>query len=505
MATVWSEDPSLETRLREFMDEGYGCRRIAALLGLSKDQVQKKMQRIKAAEDAEDREEQPEETLPYEITPSYAKYQYTFDGETFTFPVNNELVRFPKDRWEEIVAAYSGAGGNATQYEVALRFGIPKKVLERCLTLYQHYKARPPLTREQIKDAADAGDYEPLVEQAIEVAEHAFFGKYEAARLKQALRENQELKKFALDHQAQIRAVRDAVAEMASLVPASRPVRKNAKRSGGRGYWLHLPLFDVHFGRTVLAAMGWSEKDYGTREAADYVRLIAAAVVEYIEQQPGECLGVYLTNGGDVFHAMMQRTKKGTLLERDMPDRLVMRLALEAFIDAINTLRAAVPLVHFLLVPGNHDHVFAEFLLEFLAVHFDGSDDVVVHNTLGKRDYFLIGETGHVLDHGEGLNSLNNQALLTAERVARKVMGTDYHKASRIYYYIGHTHHREVKGSGRHLEIIRCPTIAYPDDHEEQGGWDHAPEIDFFRLDESGRVKGRETLDMNEEAAAKAA
>jgi hypothetical protein len=51
-----------------------------------------------------------------------------------------------------------------------------------------------------------------------------------------------------------------------------------------------------------------------------------------------------------------------------------------------------------------------------------------------------------------------------------------------------------VKGSGDHLEVIRCPSIAECDDHEEFHAYFRTPQVDFFRLDERGRICGRETV-----------
>lgn len=426
----------------------------------------------------------------------YAKYSYKFDGETYTFPVNGELVSFPKDTWEAMVADYSDHGGKLTCYEVAKKYGANFKVLQKCFQLYGHFKARPPATREAIAEAATTGDFEPITKRAIELTEARLFQRLERERTKALERRVEELERERLSWEEIRKEAIAALHDLKDELPRAGKVERT-QPSPGEDFDYFAPRYDLHFGMKVWGELGWGA-DYDSDTAAWYLEESAREEARRILSYGGRCRTLYFALGGDVFHAFMQRTKRGTPLEREMPDRLVWRTAVQAVINAITVYRQVADRVVFILIPGNHDHIFAELLLETLALYYEGEPSVDVRNELGKRRYFVVGETLHLLDHGEEFMKLGPQQFASVDTIARVVGGRDFFRARKIVAWVGHTHHLEMKSNNAHMEIIRCPSFAHSNEHEEGLGFFNLPQSLGVRLDANGDIRTMERIRLSE-------
>lgn len=423
--------------------------------------------------------------VEYEIEARFAKNDYDFDGEKYYFPVNNQVVKIPKAAWERIVAAYSAEGGDQVQAAIAMELGMHKKVLEACLRAYGHFKARPPVTREALAEATRAGDLEPLYEKAIEVQEATFLQGLRHHKLGVLERENRDLKKALHARMAEQASFVDAVAATLGPEAAPRDVLKVTPLPGN-DYSLVVTLFDPHFGLRVHGRQGF-RKDFDTDLAADYVRRVFRAAAEYVAGRPGRCRVARVVVGGDVFHAMEGRTRRGTPLERDRPDTEVFQAALGAFVDGIGALRAVAESVDYDGVPGNHDGIHEWYLRMALSLYFRDAADVWVNTHERKRAFFHDGVALHVFDHGEEFTRFDYTRLTKAELIAR-MTGEPFAQAEKVYFYVGHTHHREQKSWGPHLELIRANTLAHTNDHEEGLVFYGEPEVSFYALDAKGRI-----------------
>lgn len=441
-----------------------------------------------------------------EVEHPFARHRYRFDGKDYSFSVNDELVSFPKELWEAAVRDYSGQGGNLTCYEVAAKYSIPVKVLEKCFSLYAHFKARPPVTREALAEAVVKGEMTPLMQQAIEAQEHKFGVKLEQQRVRQMEARLRELEQERLEQGELADAMRSLVQELVTSFGgfAARTVEK-APFPSGKVYDIHAPLFDLHAGLSQLKALGWSQRDYNSDTALRMVRQHGRSVANLIRQRHGTCRVAYLTHGGDTFHAPFGRTEHGRPLQRDTPDRLLMRELVQAFIVQIDAVRPHVEKVVVKGVEGNHGHLLDALILDFLALYYKDAADVEVSEDLNQRTYFRVGETLHVLDHGTKFGNVTSTASMAfAERISRVVAGEDFHGATRIYFYVGHLHHREnatnsQEKSQAHLNILRVPTICSANDYETFLGFYNESMTDVYFLDARGRIFATERLYMMEE------
>ena len=449
-------------------------------------------------EDTDD--DRTESDAPYEVTDPYREQDYLFDGESYTFTINGKHYTFPKDVWESIVTDYSDLGGGLTRQEIALKYGGNFKVIEAALRKYGTFKASPPATREEIAEAVKNGeDFTPLMDRAVEAAQRRFSVKLERHKLTALQQENLQLKRELHRRGEMADELRALLKELADELPVSSPIVPKDLSDENRVFHVHAPVFDPHIGLQTFHERGWTT-DYSTDIAVRFIRQHAVGVVRRIQERYGRCGTVYLSLGGDIFHSILGRTLSGRHVGQDRPDRFLMRAAVPAFIDWIETVRPYAERVHVLGIGGNHDGPLGEILVDFLALHYRDAHDVKVDDTPAKQAYFIEGDTLHVLDHGESFNNVTDaKALATAERIARRVAGSDYYRVRRVIFYVGHMHHREsaTNSTGKtqgHLEIIRVPVFCSASDYEETLGFWNEQMADVFFLSEDGRIAGVERI-----------
>lgn len=531
-SSVWTQDPTLLERALDLrVNHGLDWEPIRKVLGLeTKDQVRIKVNRVLAAirkgetddivptmgryeydfsvldederprtDEAEESTEASDEALAYEVEVPYARREYTFTGEEYIFVVNGEQVAWPKETWEAVVAYYSAEGANLTQQQIAQKFGANKQVVEACLRQYGHFKARPPVTREALRDAVVTGDTTPLMERAIEVAEHKFSAKLRDARMKHLERENLELRQELHQRGEVLTELRSLVKELAAELPKAGPVEKVTSERPGAPYVLHAPIFDPYIGLHTFFTRGWTT-EYDTDIAVEFIRQHAIEMVRRIQQRPGTCEMVVLSLGGDLLHAIQGKTVAGRNMPTDRPDRFLVRAAVKAFKTWIDTVRPYTKQVLVLGIGGNHDGPLGELVVDFLAQHYADTEanDVLVDDTPSKHAWFIVGDTLHVIDHGEAFGNVTTSgSLAVAERIARRVAGPDYYKVRRIVFYVGHLHHREgartpaldsTDKTQGHMEIIRVPVFCSASDYEEMLGFWNEQMADVFFLNERGRI-----------------
>ena len=433
--------------------------------------------------------------LPYEVESPFSRNPYVFTGDQYIFAVNGETIAFPKKAWEDILAAYAVKGGDLTQYEVAQKFGMNKKVLEACLKLYGHFKARPPVSREALAEAHATGSTEPLMKQVIEVAEHSFDAALDQRYAEHYRKEHQKLREKLADAERLVGNMRELVREtLVDDLPSEPPEVVKRKFKGAATAVFHLPYYDIHVGEFVQSELGWGG-EYNTDLACEYLRRSATAAAEAIHQKVGRAETLHVTFGGDVFHAMMGQTKSGKhRLDRDQNDRLIFRKTVRAALDTIQTLRAVTERIVVRVIPGNHDHIFAELFEETIAAYLIGQKGVDIPNEVGKRKFFLIGDSMHLLDHGEKFTAFSAKAMVSAQIMARKVGASAWQNTQRVYCYVGHTHHRETKAHDGYLELIRVPTFAPPGEYAEGLALSNEQEVPLYQLDWRGRIAGETRL-----------
>lgn len=534
-SSVWVQNPKYEDLLLHLREnEDMDWPDVADAMGLTKYQVRKKYRRLKkAGEVAIDPElfdadyfdgvlpvdygvsedEEVGEHEPYEVTDPYREQDYLYADGVYTFTINSRHYSFDEDTWQEIVTDYSDHGGKLTRQELAIKYGGNYKVISAALRKYGAFKASPPATREEIADVElGEGDYEPLMDRAVEAAQRKFQTKLTRHKFKAMERDYAALRKEAHERGELVDEFRTILKEMQENLPAASPkVLKEVSLNTGKTFHVFAPIFDCHIGIDTRAERGWTT-DYDVDTAVLYIEKHAEDTVRQIKERnlSGSVESAIMALGGDIFHTIMGKTLSG----RDIPhdsrgDRILMRIAVKAFIDWIETVRPYVPEVVVKGIDGgNHDGPLGGVLVDFLSMYFRDADDVLVDDAPKARSHFLIGDTLHVIDHGMAFrNVTGNKSLVLAERVAKRTAGPDYYKARRIVIYVGHMHHREgaktvdlsktsesTNKTQGHIEIIRVPVFVSASDYEETLGFWNEQMSDSFHLTERGRIKTIERL-----------
>jgi hypothetical protein len=451
---------------------------------------------VKAEESVKAEED---DSVEWEVESRVVKRKYEYDEERgeFTFVVRDGIFRISADSWRKVMEWYSAEGADLTMYEVASKLGISRPDLEACLKAYGHYKARPPVLREELAEASDTEE-ETLVDRAIEVRERQFSQKLQT-RSREALKREVIKLRQELHTRGEIKSdVKDLIAELtADMGGFAGPVEKLVPRAG-RIFDIHAPTFDAHIGLAAFKAQGYTN-DYNSDIALTYIRTHGSMTAQRIAERVArgwKCRTAYMSHGGDTFHAPFGRTEHGRHLQRDKPDRILFHLGVRAFIDQIESVRPHAERVVVLGVEGNHGHLLDVLLVDFLKVYYKDCPDVVVEDSLSKRAFFKAGNALHVLDHGTTFNSVGTEASLSrADRITRIISGQQYHGTQRVYFYVGHMHHREEK-SQAHMNLIRVPTMCHENDYEEFLGFYNDPQMDLYILDEFGRIEATERLYM---------
>lgn len=453
--------------------------RIAEELGRSSDAVAIKRRRMglkidRRGGDVEEIEADPsiEEDL----------LDYVLVGDTYVFQVEGGVFPVPRETWELICADYSEMGGDLTQKEIALEYGIPHPILKRILRKAGQFKASLPLSREAIAEEPE----DVLVTRSLAAKERRVARKLQRAEINQMRRDYLRLREEREQQTWLIEAARELLAESGQEPDR---VEKLYSYDGDNLWAAHAPTTDEHIGSLV-----WSKESFGENYDTDIAchRLMAHAdnVASWILSQPGRCETLYRSLVGDLWDSILGETEHGTSLDQDTRPAKVFAAGIRALKYSINVLRQVSDRVVITGSRGNHDGKFEFWVTLFhLAEAFADADDVEVDPTPSRFAGFRVGSTLHVLDHDYGGGSISWKRKAQAESVARHVAGDDWSKVRDVITYMGHKHELEV-GSNSHLRLIRLPALCEPDAHATDYRYDNdGLKAIAYRLDESGRIR----------------
>ena len=269
---------------------------------------------------------------------------------------------------------------------------------------------------------------------------------------------------------------------------------KPPRNRGGDRWVAHAPVADLHMAKFV-----WAQEDFGNDyDLPESVRRLVehgSASGEWIQSRGGRCTDAYLTDVGDFIHSYFGKTESGTILHQDSRNKKIFREAIQAKIRQVDAVRPHVDTVHVHTAAGNHAGFGDWIISEVLTIHYEGCPDVIVSGNVRPYDYFLIGESLIVLDHGKGINALTGwKAKASLDVVARQVAGNDYFKARRIYYFVGHLHELQTASHGDHAKLIRLPSFGESDEYETSLRYASEPVAHLYAHDTQGRIVGDEWI-----------
>lgn len=299
-----------------------------------------------------------------------------------------------------------------------------------------------------------------------------------------------KLQGLLYDRNQNVSLIKQAAREALSNMQPPPSVKKPVRDPMDEEWECHAPLADVHAGLLVWRKESWRGEDYDTEISAQRIREHGERVADWIASQDGVCTIVHRTDLGDILHSLTEATVSGTPLQVDGRPLKVWREVIRGEIEAIEALRKVCGKVQIRRVPGNHDGVQADVLSEYLDAWYRNDDDVEVFITSNEHNHFIVGDTLHVLTHGKRISSsISHKAKASFEVIARETAGEDYWDIKKIKVYFGHLHNPAVERQGRHMELIRLPSLAEPDQFAQSLYFSHDPEARAFRLDQSGDIE----------------
>ena len=275
------------------------------------------------------------------------------------------------------------------------------------------------------------------------------------------------------------------------VAPQGGHTIKYVARSTRREDWIALaPIADCHLGKYVWGKEGWG-KDYDTDIACQRLEDHGRDIANWIRSEGGTCRKAYIPDVGDFFHAIDGQTQSGTLLHQDTRGKRVFELGFEARLAGIEHIRKACEEVEVLESEGNHDHQYHFNFYHSLEQYFRHTEDVTVRRSFSSKAYFRLGDCIHFFDHGKGIGKLGTantreKIRLTVENlIPHEVLGS----AKRVHFWCGHLHYRECSENGMYY-VERLPSMAEPDDYEEDIRVATAPGAVAYRLDDKGFIQG---------------
>lgn len=274
-----------------------------------------------------------------------------------------------------------------------------------------------------------------------------------------------------LPARAALRAIDEMKAELQEFSPRYAPIRYSRVPSDQR-YMLEVCLFDVHLGMLAWAAEAGADYDVkiATDMLADVVdRLIAKALGGFTFDR------ILIPLGNDWLHTDQTIDGKGGATTRGTPQDVdtrwprLLRMARQAAIRAIDTLRQIAP-VTVIVKPGNHDSERMFHIGEMLDIWYRHDDAVTVINEPAPRTYFRYGATLLGFTHGHR-EKQSDLPLIMANEAKSDWAETTHHE-----WHIGHLHR---KGEAVPVaEYSQCrvrtmPSLAPADAWHAEKGYSH--------------------------------
>lgn len=436
-------------------------------------------------------ERAPGPRMPSEERLVEPDYRYDEDGDYYVFALNGRTKVFPGEVWRRACEMYSEMGENKTLALVAEEINVPRPDLEVCFKKYQFFKSSQPFSHEEFMGL----DEEEADERTLEVKRRRWRSRMQRKERADLLKRLEESEIREGNRKLLLNSLsaefRELVGELAP--PPSKPILPK-QADGAEPYVLHAPVADLHAGKMVWGEEGFGS-NYDTNAAAGRLVKHAEMIAEYVERQQGRCKRIYLTDLGDMFHALNGQTENGTDLHQDTRPMKVWRKVSEAKIRCIELLRGYAEEIVVMGAPGNHDGVFHSLFFHGIALRYLETPDVRVDDRVGRYNHFIEGRTIHLLDHGKHLGKLNSdKTRASLEREVRAVVGEDYYSARHTVCYFGHLHEHEEAPQGGHMQMIRLPAFSETDDYETDRRYFSDPVAQLFRLDGEGRRKSQEFL-----------
>ena len=249
------------------------------------------------------------------------------------------------------------------------------------------------------------------------------------------------------------------------LVKGLKPYKPKAKPKTKKFADDLLPsivIGDAHFGMRA-DARETKEQDYDTKIAAkshlesiDYLTSVSTASEHSL-----------LVNVGDFIHAngSAGTTFGGTRLDVDTRIEVVLEIAAQTFIFAIEKMLSKHKNVSVIIARGNHDSDTAIALALILKFYYQKEKRVNILDPHGFFHTLVFGKTLIAVHHGDKIKAPKLAAILP-RMLPEQWSSTNYRK-----WLVGHIHHQNAIETDNGVFVESFGTLAFPDSFHASHGY----------------------------------
>lgn len=352
-------------------------------------------------------------------------------------------------RQRDILEAYLETG---VINEVARRMGAKRQTIQQTLT--------------RIEDLAIRRGFDPELENT-RIASRNYMVKGHSTLDRVAPDGQREMvlqwTKTTVDQEAMMAAIDAAMEEAARALSPLDPVELYKPLDLVSSQMMNLlTISDYHMGMAARAAE--TGADWNLDEA---YRLLIAATVNLLRRAPRARVLV-INIQGDFLHFDGHRPvtpTHGHLLDASGTYHYMSQVVIAVLKEVVRLGLLTHEEVHIIMCQGNHDISSMSMLQHVFDVLYENEPRVTVNRSMTPYYVYEFGEVMLGVHHGH-LKPKGQLPLLFATRYAEM-----WGRTRRRYAHCGHRHHRDEKEHPGML-VVQHPTLAPPDKHANDGGWD---------------------------------
>jgi len=258
------------------------------------------------------------------------------------------------------------------------------------------------------------------------------------------------------------KALRSFVDGLTKDLPKYKPKAKPKTKSFSDDLLPTIAIGDAHFGMRA-DARETKERDYDTKIASKDMLEAISYLVE-LAQPSAHSL---LVNVGDFIHAngSAGTTFNGTKLDVDTRIEVVLEIAAQTFVFAIDKMLSKHKKVSVIMARGNHDSDTAIALALILKFYYSKEPRV---NILDPHGFF------HTLQFGKNLIAVHHGDKVKAEKLGAilpKMLPEQW--ASTVYrkWIVGHIHHQNAIETSNGCFVEAMGTLSPPDSWHAGSGF----------------------------------
>lgn len=457
-------------------DPDLSNRKIAILVGVGKDSVNK----ILGANTAEAEPHTTEQEPVFVDSGVAGKWVYgkgyTYNGDTDTYVMILKSRPHPLvlsgEKFRAMKRAYSNwTNQQATVNEICRRFEIPRDQFMEIKTVHGWTHDQEPFTKEEVVDR----DVDEMVNDAYQQRRQAVWEGFEQKKW-------QETKKAADNwnrlEQTFILPLREHIEVFA---PTYTHTSANIRKSRNP-FAVVANTGELHYGKS-----GWvseTGEEYSRDIAAIRLQEARSHMLQEVADR-GRPEKFIWAVGNDQLHIDNEQgtTTKGTPQDCDGTAARILREGFELFVRDADRLLEVAPL-DIVYVPGNHDHLLTFAMLNMLAAWYRNEKRVKIKMSATSRDYAVYGNTLMGFAHGDGALKPKDY-IATMAKEAREHWSTTKHRA----FFTGHLHTevvRELVG-GTHYQM---KSLSGQDRYHEKNAFLSEAGMNSYIVDKERGVTG---------------